>query len=124
MRRVATRGTKPELQVRQVVRRLAIRHTTRTNHLPGRPDLLLTELNVAVFVHGCFWHGCPSCFRAPKRNRRWWKAKIANNRQRDRRKSDQLRRLGYSVLTIMEHDGEERIEVRLRGISSNQRGRQ
>lgn len=124
MRRVATSGTQAELQVRRVVRRLAIRHTTRTNHLPGRPDLLLTELNVAVFVHGCFWHGCPRCFRAPKRNRQWWTEKIANNRKRDRRKSDQLRRLGYSVLTLMEHDGEERIKVRLRGISSNRRGRQ
>ena len=115
MRRVATRGTRPEREVRRVVRRLGIRHTTRTDHLPGRPDLLLTELNVAVFVHGCFWHGCPKCFRAPKRNQRWWKAKIANNRKRDRRKSDQLRRLGYSVVTLMEHDGERRIEARLRG---------
>jgi len=114
MRRVATRGTRPELQVRRVVRRLGIRHTTRTDHLPGRPDLLLTELNVAVFVHGCFWHGCPRCFTAPKRNRRWWKNKIANNRRRDRRKSDHLRRLGYSVVTLMEHDGQPRIEARLR----------
>jgi len=114
MRRVATRGTRPEHQVRKVVRRLGIRHTTRTDHLPGRPDLLLYELNVAVFVHGCFWHGCPKCFRAPKRNRRWWKTKVANNRKRDRRKSDHLRRLGYTVLTLMEHDEEWRIETRLR----------
>jgi len=113
MRRVATRGTEPERRVLRVVRRLKIRHTTRTDHLPGRPDLLLSELNVAVFVNGCFWHGCPKCFGTPKRNRRWWKAKVANNRKRDRRKSDQLRRLGYSVVTLMEHDSSARVEARL-----------
>ena len=99
----------------RVARRLGIRHTTRTDHLPGRPDLVFPDHDVAVFVHGCFWHGCPKCFRAPKRNRRWWTAKITNNRKRDRRKADQLRRLGYTVVTLREHDCVERIETRLRG---------
>jgi len=121
MRRVATRGTRPEREVRLVVRRLGIRHTTRTDHLPGRPDLLLTELNVAVFVHGCFWHGCPRCSSALKRNRRWWKNKIADNRRRDRRKSDQLRRLGYSVVTLMEHDSARRVESRLLALRAHRR---
>jgi len=114
MRRVATKGTAPERRVRGVVRRLGIRHTTQTSRLPDKPDLVLPDLNVAIFVHGCFWHGCPRCYTEPKRNRKWWRQKIANNRKRDRRKAAQLRRLGYSVITLMEHDGDERVERRLR----------
>jgi len=75
---------------------------------------VLPDHNIAVFVHGCFWHGCPHCFVEPKRNRQWWRQKIANNRRRDRRKADQLRRLGYSVMTLMEHDSDRRIKARLR----------
>jgi DNA mismatch endonuclease (patch repair protein) len=113
MRRVRTKGTEPELRVRSVARQMRIRHTSRTAHLPGKPDLLLPEHDIAVFVHGCFWHGCPRCYVEPKRNRRWWREKIDGNRRRDRRKSDALRRLGYSVVTLMEHDSELRIRRRL-----------
>ena len=113
MRHVQTRGTKPELRVRRIVRQLGVRHTSRNAGLPGRPDLVLPDYNIAVFVHGCFWHGCPRCYVEPKRNRRWWRQKITNNRRRDRRKADQLRRLGYSVITLMEHDSDRRIKARL-----------
>lgn len=117
MKRVATTGTAPELRVRRVTRRLGIRHTTRTSKLPGRPDLLLPDHGIAIFVHGCFWHGCPRCYVEPKRNRQWWRHKIANNRRRDLRKSAHLRRLGFSVLTLMEHDSDMRIEKRLRRVT-------
>ena len=113
MRRVATKGTKPELRVRRIVRRIGVKHTSITTGLPGRPDLVLPDHNIAVFVHGCFWHGCPRCYVEPKRNRRWWRQKISNNRRRDRRKADQLRRLGYSVITLMEHDSDSRVERRI-----------
>lgn len=100
--------------MRAIVRRLGIQHTTQTSGLPGKPDLALPDLKVAIFVHGCFWHGCPRCYIEPKRNRKWWRQKIAKNRKRDRRKAAHLRRLGYSVITLMEHDGDERVERRLR----------
>jgi len=113
MRRVATKGTKPERRVRKIVRQMGIRHTSGNGCLPGRPDLVLPDHGIAVFVHGCFWHGCPRCYVEPKRNRQWWRQKIANNRRRDRRKANQLRKLGYSVITIMEHDSDTRIRTRL-----------
>lgn len=116
MRRVATSATAPEIRVRRVVRRLKLRYTCKTSRLPGRPDLLLLDYQVAIFVHGCFWHGCSRCYVEPKRNRLWWRKKIANNQLRDRRKAAQLRRLGYSVMTVMEHDTEVRLETRLRGL--------
>lgn len=113
MKRVGTTGTGPELRVRRVVRRAGISYTTKTQHLPGRPDLLLPKFGLAIFVHGCFWHGCDRCFVAPQRNRNWWLKKIERTRLRDRRKANQLRLLGFSVLTIREHDDDSRIERRL-----------
>ncbi len=121
MRRVATKGTAPERRVCAVARRLGIRHTTQNSRLPGKPDLVLPDFNVAIFVHGCFWHGCPRCYTEPKRNRKWWRQKIANNRKRDRRKAAQLRRLGYSIITLMEHDGDERVARRLRRTGDTKR---
>lgn len=117
MRNVATSGTAPERRVRSVVRRLGITYTSKNSHLPGRPDLVLPHHGVAIFVHGCFWHGCHRCYEEPKRNRQWWRQKIANNRRRDSRKSAQLRRMGYSVITIREHDDEARVETRLRSLN-------
>jgi len=113
MRRVKTEATGPEMRARRAARKLGIRYSTKTSGLPGSPDVLLVDARVAVFVNGCFWHGCPRCFKPPKRNRAWWVDKVARNRRRDRRKSDQLRRLGYSVVTLMEHDDDARMRSRL-----------
>lgn len=117
MRRVAVRGTEPEARVLRIVKQLRIRHTTRTSALPGRPDLVFPIQRVAVFVHGCFWHGCPRCYTEPKRNRVWWREKIAANKRRDRRKADQLRRIGYRVVTLWEHDDDARVAKRLAAVA-------
>jgi len=73
-------------------------------HLPmlGRPDFAFRKQKVAVFVDGCFWHGCPRCFRLPKQNRAFWKAKIEGNRKRDLSLNVRLRRLGWKVIRIRE----------------------
>jgi DNA mismatch endonuclease (patch repair protein) len=75
--------------------------------LPGRPDFAFREARLAVFVDGCFWHGCPRCFRLPQDNRRYWKAKVLSNRRRDRRRNRQLRRKGWRVLRVWEHSLEK-----------------
>jgi DNA mismatch endonuclease (patch repair protein) len=113
MKAVRVRGTTPEVRVQSLIRARKIRYTTKTSHLPGKPDFILTELTVAIFVHGCFWHGCPECFVAPVKNHDWWCQKIAATRRRDRRKADQLRNIGYSVLTFWEHDSDRRMIRRL-----------
>jgi len=73
-------------------------------HLPitGRPDFAFRKQKVAVFVDGCFWHGCPLCFSLPKQNRAFWRAKIQTNRRRDRSVNGRLRRLGWKVVRIRE----------------------
>lgn len=70
--------------------------------LPGTPDFSWPKNNVVVFVDGCFWHGCPKCYRQPKSNVKYWKDKVASNRRRDRRVDRQLRATGWKVLRIWE----------------------
>lgn len=76
--------------------------------LPGTPDFIVwaagVEKKVAVFVDGCFWHGCPEHFKLPKTWRAFWSDHIAKNMARDRRQRAALRRAGYSVLTVWEHE--------------------
>jgi len=72
--------------------------------LPGNPDFAFPRERLAVFVDGCFWHGCPRCGRQPKTNREFWRTKILGNVARDRRKRAHLRRLGWRVIRVWEHD--------------------
>jgi DNA mismatch endonuclease (patch repair protein) len=69
----------------------------------GRPDFVFRKLRVAVFVDGCFWHGCPKHGRRPKENRRFWSGKISTNQRRDRQVTRTLRQAGWRVLRIWEH---------------------
>jgi DNA mismatch endonuclease (patch repair protein) len=73
-------------------------------NLPGRPDFYFPSSRTAIFVDGCFWHGCARCGHVPKTNRPFWAAKIARNRQRDRRNRRILVHEQISVLRFWEHD--------------------
>jgi DNA mismatch endonuclease (patch repair protein) len=75
-------------------------------HLPmlGRPDFVFPKARVVVFVDGCFWHGCPVHGTLPKSNRVYWSRKIAANRNRDRLVTRRLRKLGWRVLRVWEHE--------------------
>jgi DNA mismatch endonuclease (patch repair protein) len=113
MRMVRRRHTAAELAVRRVLRAEGLRFTTQTRYLPGTPDFLVAA-RLAIFVDGCFWHGCSTHFTVPRRNRHWWRRKIAANRRRDARKDRQLRHLGYSILHVWEHDSPERVRRRVK----------
>jgi len=78
--------------------------TTRNREVFGNPDFLFPEAKLAIFVDGCFWHGCPACGHVPRTRRPYWGAKIARNRQRDRKVTRRLRALGFRVLRFWEHD--------------------
>jgi DNA mismatch endonuclease (patch repair protein) len=82
--------------------------TLHSTEVVGKPDFYFRESRVAVFVDGCFWHGCPKCFRAPRQNANFWAAKISRNRKRDRTVGRVLRRQGVRVFRIWEHDVEAR----------------
>jgi len=78
-----------------------------------------------LFVHGCFWHGCPRHYREPRSNRAFWAGKIARNRGRDRRTVAALRRAGWSVMVVWEHElrDPERVRRRLRLFLGDDNGR-
>lgn len=85
--------------------------------LSGTPDFCFPDAKVAVFVDGCFWHGCPKHYKAPKTNKRFWRERVEKNIRRDRRVDRQLRKAGWSIIRIWEHELRNpsgRLESRLR----------
>jgi DNA mismatch endonuclease (patch repair protein) len=72
--------------------------------LPGKPDFYFPEQKLAVFVDGCFWHGCPKCGHIPNNNRRFWATKLALNKERDQANKRRLRTLGIATIRIWEHE--------------------
>lgn len=87
-----------------ILRANAISGWRRHPPLPGRPDFVFRAQRVALFIDGCFWHGCPKCYRAPKDRAAYWSRKVDGNRKRDRHASAQLRASGWRVMRIWEHD--------------------
>lgn len=85
--------------VRSRIRGWSIRPTA----VPGNPDFWFHREQVAVFVDGCFWHGCPRCFRLPRSNARFWSAKITRNRNKDRSMTRKLKASGVRVVRLWEH---------------------
>lgn len=104
MRAVLGSGTRPELLVRAIVRRLGYSATFNSRSLPGKPDIVLLTIRKVVFVHGCFWHGhaCKRGNRIPHTNRDYWIEKVARNRDRHRSAIRMLRAGGWSTLTLWE----------------------
>jgi DNA mismatch endonuclease Vsr len=106
MRAVRGRGNKTtEMRFRGALAR-AGRGGWRTHRraVPGCPDLLFHTERVAVFLDGCFWHGCPNCGHVPKQNTGFWKAKIERNRERDRANGLKLEAAGFAVVRFWEHE--------------------
>ncbi len=118
MSRVKNRRTQPEEVVAKLLRKLKVRYQRNASSLPGEPDFTLRSSKVAIFVHGCFWHGHSNCKRAklPDTNRRFWEEKIAGNKRRDARNVRKLRRDGWRVLTVWQCRlrKQERVLKRLR----------
>lgn len=107
MSRQRTTGTDPEMALRRELHRRGRRY--RVDYpLPGmtrhRADIAFTRARVAVFVDGCFWHGCPVHGTMPKVNSKWWAAKLARNAERDRDTDVRLRAAGWIVVRIWEHE--------------------
>ena len=104
MRAVKSRGTGPELAVRRLIWGLGARYRLNRADLPGKPDIVLAGRRLAIFVHGCFWHGhdCARGARVPKTNRDYWLAKVARNRARDAAARNALEVGGWRVEIVWE----------------------
>jgi DNA mismatch endonuclease (patch repair protein) len=92
-----------ELRLLAILRAHGITGWRRGSRLPGRPDFVFARERVAVFVDGCFWHGCPRHATWPKTNAAFWRKKILTNRRRDRAVNRALRARGWRVLRIWQH---------------------
>ena len=102
-----------ELKLVSLLRAHRITGWRRSVSLPGKPDFVFRAPKVAVFVDGCFWHGCPRHARIPKTRVACWKAKLVRNVQRDREVRSALRKRGWFVLRIWEHELARKNETRL-----------
>jgi len=107
MTRTGQRDTPPELALRRALHAQGLRYRVDVRPFPGcrsRPDILFPGAKLAVFVDGCFWHGCPEHATWPKTNASWWKDKIEANRSRDQAARQQMAERGWAVLTVWEHE--------------------
>jgi DNA mismatch endonuclease (patch repair protein) len=105
MARIRGIGNKDtELRLIALMRATRITGWRRNSTLIGKPDFVFPKLRLAVFVDGCFWHGCPIHGTKPKQNAEFWLTKIARNQTRDRLVNRTLRKTGWRVLRIWEHE--------------------
>jgi DNA mismatch endonuclease (patch repair protein) len=111
MSRIRSRGNAAtELALAKLFRRHKITGWRRNQKIFGKPDFIFRKARLAVFVDGCFWHGCPWHGTKPKGNAAFWRNKISRNQTRDRLVTRTLRRTGWRVLRIWEHELAKRNE--------------
>jgi len=125
MKKVRRAGTSAEMELRRALHARGLRYRVNAPVLPDkrrRVDIAFPAARVAVFVDGCFWHGCPEHATWPASNADFWRQKIETNRRRDRDTDAQLREAGWQVLRVWEHEDPEtmaiRIEARVRAARS------
>ena len=107
-----SRDTKPELAVRSAVHRRGLRYRVATRPQPElrrTADMVFRRAKVAVFVDGCYWHGCPEHHTQPATNREYWAEKISGNIRRDKETNEHLERAGWTVLRFWEHENTETV---------------
>lgn len=102
MSRVKSKNTQPELLVRRFLFSKGLKYRLYDKNLPGKPDIVLPKYNTIIFIHGCFWHGHENCklSELPKTRTEFWFTKIQNNKIRDERNINQLKKIGWNVLII------------------------
>lgn len=99
------RNTGPEMTLRRALWRSGLRYRLgRGRKLPGNPDVVFVSSRLAIFVDGCFWHGCPVHATQPGTNTEFWQRKLDGNKQRDQRVNARLGELGWTVLRLWEHE--------------------
>jgi DNA mismatch endonuclease (patch repair protein) len=105
MAKVHSTDTAPEIRIHGVLEEMGYNFFLQSDDLPGKPDMLLPDYDTGIFVHGCFWHGCPVCRHAkirPKENAEYWNKKLDRTLEGDKENKIKLEQLGYKVLIIWE----------------------
>ena len=123
MARVRSKDTDLEMTLRRRLWHSGLRYRLRPK-LPGTPDLAFMRSKVAVFVDGCFWHGCPQHHTFPVTNASFWRKKLKRNMDRDRRVDRELLEMGWEVIRVWEHEVKEDCKAVVLRISERLRVRQ
>ncbi|WP_331394259.1 very short patch repair endonuclease [Actinomyces polynesiensis] len=115
----ARSDTSPELALRRELFAMGLRYRIQFP-VPGRPrrtiDIAFPRAKVAIFVDGCFWHGCPTHSVPPKHNADWWRSKLESNRQRDSNTTALLQAEGWTVLRFWEHEDPRATAAQVRAV--------
>ncbi len=119
MAAIHSKATKPEMELRRIVRELGYRFGTNCKTVAGKPDLVFASRRKVIFVHGCFWHRHKGCKRAstPSTRIQFWESKFSSNVRRDKKVQRELRRTGWSVLVVWQCQlkNQKRLKERLNG---------
>src|SRR5713226_6452334 len=113
MSKIRSRGNRStEKRLRACFVRRGIKGwTVQAEDVLGKPDFIFPFVRLAIFVDGCFWHGCSQCARPPHSNKKYWREKVARNRIRDKQVSGILRRAGWHVMRMWEHEVQRSSEL-------------
>jgi len=105
MSHIRGKDTKPEIKLRKALHKAGYRYSLnyRFKELNFKPDIVMVSRKVCIFVDGCFWHGCPKCYKAPKSNKTYWVQKIKRNIERDKEQNTYLKKNGWKVVRVWEH---------------------
>ncbi|WP_090372442.1 very short patch repair endonuclease [Nitrosospira sp. Nl5] len=117
MSNIRSKGNRStEMAMVRLLKKHKITGWRRNSLLPGKPDFIFPKHRLALFVDGCFWHGCKTCGHVPKQNSDYWHTKFQMNIRRDRKVSRLLRAKGWTVLRVWEHSFKlpEQLAARLR----------
>jgi DNA mismatch endonuclease (patch repair protein) len=120
MRAARPRDTAAELALRSALDRLGLAYTTNESPLPDlrrRADIIFPTQRLAVFVDGCFWHGCPVHGTWPKQNAEFWREKIETNRRRDAETDRHLRSANWRVVRVWEHEDPDEAAARIAAVA-------
>jgi len=110
MKSIKSKDTNIERKLRQVLWQLGYRYRIHYK-ITGEPDIVFIKKKIAIFCDGCFWHGCPECYKRPKSNQEYWDAKIKRNRTRAKIVNQELENDGWTILRFWEHEIHNEFEL-------------
>jgi len=116
MSRQPSRDTGTELAVRKALHAMGLRYRVHRRPLPGvrrEADIVFGPARVAVFIDGCFWHGCPEHGTSPKANSEWWSNKLRRNHERDLDTAERLLQAGWTTVRVWEHEPSDEAAARI-----------
>lgn len=104
MSSIKSKNTIPEITIRKKLWKYGLRYRIHDKSVIGTPDITFRKKRIAIFVDGCFWHGCSNCYKEPKTNAKFWRNKISKNIERRKSVRSALQNSGWKVMEFWEHE--------------------